>query len=246
MDVIKLSDFYDGDTVQSLKKAVEQVKKDGAKTLFIEPGDYIVTGERARAAQAAVMAGDFGENPQKIMFTPTYEYDIGFDLSGLFDVKISAYGVRFIVDGFMEPVRIKNCENVELLGLTVTHKRKPFSRGHVTKCTPRNEENVFDVTVELDEDCPITQKTPMLLRYTWCDALSGRNKNGGIISYTYVDEHHFTAVVKCIGLCVGDEFNTVHAFHSRPRHTYHRIKEHHLDGCDDKQSAGHGCCRQQK
>ena len=71
MDVIKLSDFYDGDTVQSLKKAVEQVKKDGAKTLFIEPGDYIVTGERARAAQSAVMAGDFGENPQKIMFTPT-------------------------------------------------------------------------------------------------------------------------------------------------------------------------------
>ena len=216
MDVIKLSDFYDGDTVQSLKKAVEQVKKDGAKTLFIEPGDYIVTGERARAAQSAVMAGDFGENPQKIMFTPTYEYDIGFDLSGLSDVRISAYGVRFIVDGFMEPVRIKNCENVELLGLTVTHKRKPFSRGYVTKCTPRDEENVFDVTVELDEDCPITQKTPMLLRYMWCDALSGRNKNGGIISYTYVDEHHFTAVVKCVGLCVGDEFNTVHAFHSRP------------------------------
>ena len=93
MDVIKLSDFYDGDTVQSLKKTVEQVKKDGAKTLYIEPGDYIVTGERARAAQSAVMAGDFGENPQKIMFTPTYEYDIGFDLSGLSDVKISAYGV---------------------------------------------------------------------------------------------------------------------------------------------------------
>ena len=38
MDVIKLSDFYDGDTVQSLKKTVEQVKKDGAKTLYIEPG----------------------------------------------------------------------------------------------------------------------------------------------------------------------------------------------------------------
>ena len=52
--------------------------------------------DRARAAQSAVMAGDFGENPQKIMFTPTYEYDIGFDLSGLSDVKISAYGVRFI------------------------------------------------------------------------------------------------------------------------------------------------------
>lgn len=215
-EIISFSDKSGIDTVKALAKAVNNLKDGGGKTLVIEPGEYVITGSRAREAQRAVMAGEWGANPQRIMFNPNYEYDIGLDLSGLHDCKISAYGVKFIVDGFMEPVCINNCENVELLGLTIDHKRKPFSRGYVTECTETEIRDVYNVKVELDADCPISEKTPMLLRYTWSDPVSGENKNGGIHSYEYIDDHHFSAVVRCTGLTVGDEFTTVHAFHSRP------------------------------
>lgn len=215
-EIINFSDKSGIDTVKALAKAVNRLKDGDGKTLVIEPGEYIITGSRAREAQDAVMNGRYGGNPQGVMFNPKYEYDIGLDLNGLSDCVISAYGAKFIIDGFMEPICIQNCENVELCGLTIDHKRKPFSRGYVTECVSTEEANVYNVKVELDADCPISEKTPMTLRYTWCDPTNGENKNGSIISYEYIDSHHFSAKVRCVGLCVGDEFTTVHTFHSRP------------------------------
>lgn len=214
--IIHFSDYNSGDTVSALKKAVSDLRKGIGSTLIIEPGDYVITTELARATQTAVMTGEYGGNPQRIMFNPKFKYDVGFDLTELHDCRISAYGAKFIVDGFMEPVCVKKCENVELSGLTIAHKRKPFSRGYVIKCDPAEQEDVYNAVVELDKDCPITSKTPMLLRYTWCDSFSGDNKYGDLLEYTFVDEHHFKAKVKCKGLHVGDEFNTIHTYHFRP------------------------------
>ncbi len=215
-NAIHFSDYYSGNTVEALKKAAEELRNGSAGTLIIEPGDYVITTKLAVDTQTAVMTGEYGGNPQRIMFNPKFKYDVGFDLNGISDCKISAYGAKFIIDGFMEPVCIKKCENVELAGLTITHKRKPFSRGYVVRCDSTEQEDLYDVTVELDKDCPVTSKSPMLLRYTWCDSFSGTNKYGDITEFIFEDEYHIKAKVKCRGLRIGDEFNTIHTYHFRP------------------------------
>ena len=79
------------------------------------------------------MAGEYGKNPQRVMFNPGYVYSRGVDFAGQTGTVVEAYGVTLMVDGFMEPVSLRDCADVEVRGLTVDHKRKPYSRFTVTE-----------------------------------------------------------------------------------------------------------------
>ena len=46
----------------------------------------------------------------------------------------------------MEPVTVANCENLEIVGLTVDHVRKPFSRGVIEKIKAFAEKMGGDIT----------------------------------------------------------------------------------------------------
>ncbi|MBR6915856.1 MAG: hypothetical protein IKN36_05815, partial [Clostridia bacterium] len=74
---ITLSDFTGGDCRERFASALSFMKDNPGTTLTVEPGVYDLTTARAREAQRAVMAGEYGEDPQKVMFTPDYVYDRG-------------------------------------------------------------------------------------------------------------------------------------------------------------------------
>ena len=131
MAEICLTEFRSGSDTETFAHAAEFCRTHPGTTLTIPAGTYVITDPLARAAMEHVMKGDWGSNPQRVMFNPHYAYACGFDLSGARDVTVSAYGAVMMIDGFMEPVTIAGCENVELCGLTVDHVRKPFSEGKV-------------------------------------------------------------------------------------------------------------------
>lgn len=122
---------FKGSVRQRLTEACAALRANAGATLFIPPGEYVLEDERAQEVRRAVMAGEYGVNPEPVMFHPDFVYSRGLDLDGCRDVTISAYGVTLLVDGFMEPVSLRNCKNVSLLGLTIDHTRKPFSKGAI-------------------------------------------------------------------------------------------------------------------
>lgn len=214
MGKIYLSDYPGTDDRTRFKAALDFMKENPGTTLVVEPGTYNITSERAREAQRALMNGDYGENPESVMFTPDYEYDVGLDFRGHVGSTVEGYGATLLVDGFMETVSISECENVTLRGLTVDHKRRPYSKGVVTEI--RRDGDVTRGTLVFSE--PLTARTP-LMRQSYYSPRAGRFINELVRAkeLKYVDPTHFECVFRGDGEPeVGDEVYYSHTFHGRP------------------------------
>ena len=164
MDKIYFSSFLKGnetDHTPAFEDAMAYLRENPGSTLVVEPGTYTITSELARETQRAVMAGEYGPNPQKVMFTPKFVYSRGISFAGQSGTTVEAYGVTLMVDGFMEPVSIRDCENVTVRGFTIDHKRKPYSWGKVVSCGEIDENGNRECVLELDEACPVYEKTPL-------------------------------------------------------------------------------------
>ncbi len=178
------------------------------------PGVYNITSELAKEAQRKVMMREYGENPQPVMFNPRYEYTRGLSINGLHDCVIDAYGALFLVDGFMEPVSITNCSNVEVRGFTVDHKRKPYSKATITDLH-LSESGTQWCTLEFEE--PIFKETFLGLRALFYDPEAEKVLRGPYIAETrFVDEYHASACILGGNVHNGIEVYIVHAYHSRP------------------------------
>lgn len=215
---IYFRNFNGTDTLASLELAMKYLQSNPGSTLVIEPGTYILTSPLARETQRAVMAGEYGSNPQRTMFSPSFEYTRGMCFSGQRDTRVEAYGVTFLVDGFMEPISMRDCENVTLCGITIDHVRKPYSRGIIRDVVSLNEEgSTKSGTVVFDADCPNEPNSPRHLRHKFYDAELERELIAYVESGEYIDPHHirytFSSAEK---LHDGVEFYTAHTYHSRP------------------------------
>ena len=208
---IPFSSFAGNSDRERFAAALSFMKDNPGTTLIVEPGVYNLTTERAREAQRAVMAGEYGKNPQDVMFTPDYVYDRGLDFKGHVNSTVEAYGATLLVDGFMEEISIRECAAVTVRGFTIDLKRKPYSKGVVTG---------FDgdrVLLEFPEE--ITATMPFLR-----SALYSR-KEGRLIPHSicrigdfeFVDPHHGIGTPTVQGVAeAGDEFYICHSFHGRP------------------------------
>ena len=67
---VSLMDFYGHDDISRFADAMSYLRAHPYTTLIVPPGTYTLTTERARAAQKAVMNGEYTENPQDVMFKP--------------------------------------------------------------------------------------------------------------------------------------------------------------------------------
>jgi len=220
------SEFSGEGTAEKLNAAMAVLKDNPGSTLVIEPGEYLLTTELARQAQANVMSGAWGKDPQPFMFNPDYKYSVGMDFSGHKDTTVIANGVKFIVDGFMEIVSMSDCEGTTIEGLTIDHKRKPFSVGTIKNCTTVSEtEAYFDV--ELDEGFEIQPGTPIGMRYfvynphterlEWPDLYAPHGK--------YIDERTVRYTGKWLKKNIdGWRYYIWHTYHSRPAILFQRAK----------------------
>ncbi|MBQ2469499.1 MAG: right-handed parallel beta-helix repeat-containing protein [Clostridia bacterium] len=208
---IFLSSFTGGDDRERFAEALSYMKDNPGTTLIVEPGVYNLTTARAREAQRAVMAGEYGENPQKVMFTPDYEYDRGLDFKGHVNSTVEAYGATLLVDGFMEEISIRECSGVTVRGFTVDLKRKPYSKGVVTG---------FDGCRAVFEFADGITETMPSLRSAVYSREKGRllpRNECGIGDFRYEGPHRATGVPSADGvLKEGDELYISHVFHGRP------------------------------
>ena len=210
---IRLSDYSETDDRARFAAALAFMRAHPGTTLYVEPGVYTITTERARQAQQSVMNGDFGDNPEKIMFHPKYVYDRGLDFAGHSGSRVEAYGVTLMIDGFMEPISVRDCRNVEICGLTVDHVRKPYTKGIITAYNQVGEAGYITVALA----SPITPHTPCP-RHVVYNPLTGHfDVPARLGKMCLSDSYH---VVFACGAemknSVGSELYLWHTFHSRP------------------------------
>lgn len=190
-------------------------------TLIVPPGEYTLTSTLARETQRKVMAGEYGDNPQRIMFNPNFEYTRGISFAGQTGTTLIGYGVTLMADGFLEPVSVRDCADVTVKGITVDHARKPYSKGEIIAAEKRRDGN-FDVTVRLDADCPIQEKSPISLRYVFYSKHTNLYFTPSASDISVKDRYTIHLVtptdrVEETGECyIGMEYYTVHTYHSRP------------------------------
>ena len=214
-ETVCFSRFRGEDDTASFARAMEYLRSHPGTTLLVEPGEYLLTSELARETQKHVMNGDFGGNPQRIMFHPSFSYTRGISLDGQKGTTILARGVTLLVDGFMEPISVVNCEDVELVGLTVDHRRKPYTRGIITEINESDEPDAAEAVITLDE--PVTEGTPMTLRTVFYDPELDRYSCEDFRPVGLSDgTHYHIRIARDAALRIGTEFYTVHTYHSRP------------------------------
>lgn len=214
---VTLTRFTAASDIETFAAAMEYCRENPGTTLLVPPGTYHITSDLAKSAMDSVMTGEWGRNPQRIMFNPKYEYTRGISFDGQRGTHVIADGAVLMVEGFMEPVSLINCEDIEIRGLTIDHLRKPYSRGTVRELQPADEKGERECVIEFDKDCPVCEKSPLTLRYIFFDPETGRNIYTGLHGYEFADSHHLKA--KLGGhpaLHDGVLFYTVHSFHSRP------------------------------
>jgi hypothetical protein len=223
---MRLSDFNAATDTLRFAAAMDYLRAHPGSELTIEPGVYRLTSDLARKAMQAVLSGEWGENPQSVMFSPSYQYTRGISFDGQKGSRIRAYGVTLLVEGFMEPISLINCSDIEICGLTIDHLRKPYSFGRICALSEQSAEGVRCCTVELDESCPVGPKTPLNLRHIFFDPQEHRKIPAQVRRVDYVDPRHVTVTAsQGEALRCGQEFYTVHTFHARPAILIENAKE---------------------
>lgn len=217
MKTINLSDFHGTDDRERFSKALDELKAEPGSTLIVPPGIYEITTPLAREAQAHVMNGDFGSNPEPVMFNPEYKYDRGLDFAGHQNSTVIApEGAMLLIDGFMEPVSIRDCRGVTFAGFTIDHKTKPYSKGFLTLRESDDDRVIYDAYFpqKITENMPIPR-----LCYYICNARRFELQQE-CRKLTYVDEHHMTVEaghgVNGVSDEAAREIYLWHTFHSRP------------------------------
>lgn len=149
------------DDTRALRAAAAYCRKNPGTTLSFPAGTYVLRDQEAIRLEQDVMNGKYGENPEKIIYTPYYPYVKGLDFSGAQDLCIQADGALLMCDGWMEPLSLTDCKNVTINGLTIDYKRQPYSAGTVITI----EADYFDV--QFPQERIMTESMPYCRQTFW-------------------------------------------------------------------------------
>lgn len=229
MKTFNLADFTGNDDRARFADALDALKAEPGSTLIVPPGVYNITTPLSREIQAHVMNGDYGSNPEPIMFNPNFKYDCGLDFSGHKNSTVIApEGATLMIDGFMEPISIKDCEGVTVDGFTVDHKRRPYSKGVLTfDCYDEEDDEITYYHAyfnqEITPNMPIPRVTYYLSDYRRFEPTFP------LLGWEYIDSHNLR--IKTIRGWNGlgeegrREIYLWHTFHSRPVVLIERAKD---------------------
>lgn len=194
--------------------AGEFLRQHPHSTLHLAPGIYEITGDTEFRLYQSIIAGEHGRNPQPYTLNPDFQYTRLLDLDGAEDIVINADGATLLLNGFFEPLSIRNCRNVTIRGLTIDYLRKPYSKGRITGF--RRDGETERIWVHFREDLPECCSCPRYALYDWN---SGRLMPLPFHIHTFrkTAPYEFEYTVSgCSEACIGNEFYVKHFFHSRP------------------------------
>lgn len=215
-----LSSFTGENDTALFASAMAYLREHPNTTLVVEPRTYEITTPLARKTMEDVLSGAYGDNPEPAMFSPTFAYSCGVSLEGQSGTTLLAHGATLMVDGFMEPLTLKNCENVTVKGLTIDHKRKPYSLGVIESVKWRSKaKGTGSFLVRFGDEYPTNKNIPMPRRLVH-DPYASRCAHYGEWSITkreFLGDNCWLFHFKGVDWePVGLELYIWHTFHSRP------------------------------
>lgn len=214
--VVSLSDFSGSDDLARFAAALDHLRAAPGTTLIVPPGVYRITTPLARQAQANVMSGAFGKNPESVMFSPHYRYDRALDFNGHTGSTVIADGAKLLIDGFLEPISIRNCTNITVQGLTIDHRRKPYSKGIITALAEIPDGFRFTAAFadEINPAMPIPRSCIFSQN---ADCFEPRFRlRERVVTDGHTLEGRIEVTAAEIRPQIGDELYLWHTFHSRP------------------------------
>lgn len=207
------------DVRTALAAALSDARSNPGTTIIVPPGRYVVTSELARKTQQDVMAGLYGENPESTMFDPLFAFTEGITLEGHEHTVLQAYGVSFLIDGFMEPICIRGSKHVSVEGLAIDHVRKPYSRGVIEQWKVEEKSaHRGSFVVRFADEFPVDENT-IMPRYCAFDYATNRfNLDIHVMQRTYLGEQRFLFHADHMPErnLLGQEYYVWHSFHFRP------------------------------
>ncbi len=204
---------------QRIQAVLDAAREQPGSTVVLPPGTYILTSPLAKRTMEAAIYGEYGENPEGAMFRPDFPFSVGLSFSGHEGTTLEAYGVTLLVDGFMEPISLDHCRNVTLMGLTIDHLRKPYSRG-VIELYEISEPATSSgsITVRFDDAFPVNERT-IMPRYCAYDFHTHRFQlDMQMTDRKFLGDQRFRMEMAHMPAedLAGQEFYIWHSFHFRP------------------------------
>lgn len=232
-NTVYLSHFSGENDTALFAAAMEYLRENPGSTLVVEPRTYEITTPLARRTMEDVLNGVYGINPEADMFNPNFAYSCGVSFDGQSGTTVLAHGVTLMVDGFMEPLSIKNCGNITVKGLAIDHKRKPYSMGRIESvkwhCRAKGTGSFI---VRFGSEYPTNENMPMP-RYMLHDPYASRLVHYGewrITKREFLGDNcwkiSFSNVHRELK---GLEFYAWHTFHSRPAVLIENAKDTFLE-----------------
>ncbi len=222
----------------AIHRAMDEMRALPGSTLVIESGDYVISSPLARQAQSDVMYGKYTKDPQPFMFSEKYVYDILFDFDGHKNTTVEAYGVRFIIDGFMENVSFRNCKGCTFRGGEFDHLRRPWSRGVIVSQAGNT------VTAEFPSEYRFNDSSPHLRIFTVNPKNNEINANFYIKSVSCGENIANIELSGELPYSVGQYAYIWHTFHSRPCFLIYNSKNITVWDCTVRTHPGMGVTAQ--
>lgn len=237
MATFYLSEFKGKDDRARFAAAIEAAKEKPGSTLIVEPGVYHITSARAKEIQESVMSGEYGNNPEPVMFSPDFAYDRGLDFSGHRGTSVEAYGAKLVIDGFMEDLSVRDCENVTVKGFDIDVERKPYTKATVIGVSDGGGVKTANVEFAF----PIGLSAPVLRSGVY-------SKKEGRLVPEYTDKVRLLCSSGTTGMLdlngaeadIGDEIYLCHTYHFRPSVLIENAVNTHIKDVTVRAHAGMG------
>ncbi len=133
------------DDSDAFRAAMKFCRETPNTTLFIPPGIYNFKDKEATKIEYEAISGQYGEDVQGRLFKIDAPYVKALDMHGCKNISIEADGATLMLEGWYETISIVNASNIRLKGgLTITHKRPPFTMGTIINVS----EDYFDMRID--------------------------------------------------------------------------------------------------
>lgn len=214
-----LRNYKDDIDQKTIRSVMDEAKKNPDSTIILPPKTYLLTSDIARKTMKDVISGKYGENPEPTIFRADFPYTIGLDFSGHIGTTFEAYGSIFMVDGFMEPIAVRNSKNITLKGFAIDHIRKPYSKGIIEKYEVSDSKARSGyILVRFGDSYPVDEHT-IMPRYCVYDYHTHRFQ----LDMWMTKREYLGNQLFCFHMIrmpedslVGQEFYIWHSYHSRP------------------------------
>ena len=209
--------------LEAINEAIKYVKTRPGSILYFPPGVYDIAEPEAIKLMNEILTGEIEGNSQNVIFEPYYPYAVGLNLDGIQDLSIEAAGATLLVDGWMEPISIKNTQGITITGISIDYKRRPGLEGTI------KEVSKDSYTVDLRNPGKVHPNMPLnrILYYN--------NHTGGLMNredyfpdFEIIDSSTLEIIKSLDPEYVGLDIMIPQTFHFRPAIFIFESKDVHL------------------